>query len=421
MPSLFSSALAELDDNLQAIQTQNERLRGGLSVSENQLRRALAAAYRSATVLSDLISTQPPNANGIDREALDRLIRELNALRQRQLRRLKLLDLAMELNAGRVHHHRVNRTQSLNELRLAAVRELRVLASRSAQEKQIPGPSAGKWMKWACSLDEEEHATVLQSLSQGFPALEAFVSAIDIGNWAAGEHQAVELSYESAEEAFEDAEADCAPLTSAPSTDAAVAERDALARSLLGMFEKSLLAGEKKTISSAREHPASEAPSLSESPKVRPSDGSADEWPGYTTEKGTALRTPSRVERERLNKAAAADFLKVMKAWQLQGSQARQLLGVSRALFNQIQKGQNVILEPDKLARISILVAIWKGLNVLYGSRRGDKWVHRPNSNPLFNRQTPLKYMLKVGVEGLVSVRELVGVWSPYATTEEKQ
>ena len=64
-------------------------------------------------------------------------------------------------------------------------------------------------------------------------------------------------------------------------------------------------------------------------------------------------------------------------------------------------------LEPEKLTRISLLVAISKGLNVLYGTRRGEKWVHRPHSNPLFDGTEPLKYMLKQGVEGLVKVREL--------------
>ena len=41
--------------------------------------------------------------------------------------------------------------------------------------------------------------------------------------------------------------------------------------------------------------------------------------------------------------------------------------------------------------------------------------VHRPNSNPLFEGTEPLKYMLKQGVDGLIKVRQFVGVWSGYS------
>lgn len=434
MSSPFSSALAKLDDSLQTIQTQIERLGRGLNADEDQLFRALADTCRYATVLSDLISVQLPNVNGVDREALDRLIYELKALGRSQRRRVKLLNLAMELDAGRVHHHRVNRTQALNELRLDAVRELRELISRPAQDKDIPGPGVSKWLNWACNLHEDEHAEVLRSLRRDFPEVEDFIAAMDVGYWVPGERQAMDLSSEIAEEAPEEAVDDAAPKPSAQPLDPALADQDGLAQNVIALFEKVLYIGGKEAGFPLQGHPRSETPSVPEDSAASTSDSAGqttavlpsggqngDEWERSATERSTALLRPSRFERERINKAATAEFLKVMGAWQLRDWQARRLLGVSRALFNQLREGQNVILEPDKLARISLLVAIWKGLNVLYGSRRGDRWIHRPNSNPLFSRQSPLKYMIQKGVEGLISVRELVGVWAAYVPPEESK
>jgi len=108
--------------------------------------------------------------------------------------------------------------------------------------------------------------------------------------------------------------------------------------------------------------------------------------------------------------------MRVVKAWQLDDGQARQLLEVPRALFHKIRDGEHVTLSPENLTRISLLVAISKGLTVLYGTRRGERWIHRPNSKPPFEGSEPLKYILKEGIDGLVKVRQLVGVWSGYIT-----
>lgn len=420
MLSPFSSALAELDKSLQTVQIEIERLRGGLDPNEDHLRQSLANACHYATILGDLISAQRSTAHEIDHQALDRLIHELKSLRRAERRRLKLLDVATELSAGRVRHNRVNRTDALNELRLQAVRELQRTAAHSSQEKNISGPTSGKWMHWACSLQEKTDAATLQALRRDFPAVEEFVAAIDERYWVSAEIHATESSSEAAEGAEEESAAEPLPAPAPDLIDTAPIDPDHLARNLLAIFEKVLHPASQLQAASTSGSPAEQATAMPRN-LVKNDTGDAHSRMGRTEPGDWPFVQPQgRLDREQIDNTARVDFMKVVKGWHLNDSQARRLLGISRTLFNQIRDGERVTLEPDKLTRISLLVAISKGVNVLYGIRRGERWVYRPNSNPLFDGAEPLKYMLKEGVEGLIKVRELVGVWSGYVGPEEK-
>lgn len=417
MLSPFSSALAKLDDSLQTIQTLLQSPRGNLDADGDQLRRSLADVCHYATILSELVSSQRSTTNEIDHAPLDQLVYELTILRRTHRRRLKLLNLATELSSGRVHHHRVNRTQALNKLRLQAIRELWGVATRSSEHKDLPGPRSSKWLSWACGLQEETDAATLQVLRQDFPVLEEFVAAMDERYWESSDSHATEFSSAIAEGTDEES-ADPQARSGFEKPDAAPhIDHDHLARNLLANFERVLHQGGAEEPSAAQNQSLA-APPVPE--RVEPE--SADKWvaPPQTADR-PLVQQRGRLDKERIDKAAGVEFMKVVNAWQLDDSQARRLLGISRTLFNQLREGERVLLEPDKLTKISLLVAIFKGLNVLYGSRRGEKWVHRPNSNPLFNGNEPLKYMLKEGVEGLIKVRELVGVWSGYVSPEETQ
>jgi hypothetical protein len=65
-------------------------------------------------------------------------------------------------------------------------------------------------------------------------------------------------------------------------------------------------------------------------------------------------------------------------------------------------------LGQDKLTRVSLMVGIFKALNILYGTKLADAWVQLPNSNPIFGGETPLAYMLKGGVPSMLRVRQLL-------------
>jgi Protein of unknown function (DUF2384) len=113
--------------------------------------------------------------------------------------------------------------------------------------------------------------------------------------------------------------------------------------------------------------------------------------------------------QERLSRSAIPAFFKLAQAWQLRDESTRQLLGgVSNGVFYQLKRGHKKTLDQDKLTRISLLLGIFKALNVLYSRKLADVWVNLPNSNPMFEGEVPLLYMIKGGVPALVRVRQLL-------------
>jgi hypothetical protein len=66
------------------------------------------------------------------------------------------------------------------------------------------------------------------------------------------------------------------------------------------------------------------------------------------------------------------------------------------------------VLEADRLTRISYVVGIFKALHILHGRALADEWVRLPNTNAIFDGQTPLAYMVRGGLPALQTVRRLL-------------
>ena len=128
---------------------------------------------------------------------------------------------------------------------------------------------------------------------------------------------------------------------------------------------------------------------------------------GVTAEK--ALDLSKKDAQGRLSRAAIPAFFKLAHAWALRDAPARQLLGgVSNGVFYQLKRGEKKTLDQDKLTRISLLLGIFRALNILYSRKLADAWINLPNSNPMFAGETPLTYMITGGVPALVRVRQLL-------------
>ena len=130
--------------------------------------------------------------------------------------------------------------------------------------------------------------------------------------------------------------------------------------------------------------------------------------PGYRSESSADLSDP--VTRRRLSPAAVKGFLAIMEKWKLRDPEARQLLGgMSTGSFYALKKEPaGRTLDQDTLTRISLLVGVFKALNILYSPKLADAWVTLPNSNPIFRGLTPSAYMIQRGQPGMVSVRQLL-------------
>ena|SRR5438093_1193237 len=128
---------------------------------------------------------------------------------------------------------------------------------------------------------------------------------------------------------------------------------------------------------------------------------------GFSTDRAVDLS--SKAVQGRLSRAAVPAFFKLAQAWALRDEAARQLLGgVSNGAYYQLKRGEKKTLDQDKLTRISLLLGIFRALNILYSRKLADAWINLPNTNPMFQGETPLGYMITGGVPAFVRVRQLL-------------
>jgi uncharacterized protein (DUF2384 family) len=112
--------------------------------------------------------------------------------------------------------------------------------------------------------------------------------------------------------------------------------------------------------------------------------------------------------RQRLSPAAIKGFLQIMEKWSIKDPDARQLLGgISHGSYYNWKK-QSKRLDQDTLIRISLLIGIFKALNILYSEALADAWIALPNRNPMFRGRSPLAYMIERGQPGMLLVRQLL-------------
>lgn len=113
--------------------------------------------------------------------------------------------------------------------------------------------------------------------------------------------------------------------------------------------------------------------------------------------------------QERLSPAAIPAFFKLASAWDLRDEPSRLLLGgISNGVYYQLKSKHTKTLDQDKLTRISLLLGIFKALHILYSPKLANSWVNLSNTNPMFEGEAPLGYMIKGGVPALVRVRQLL-------------
>ena len=114
--------------------------------------------------------------------------------------------------------------------------------------------------------------------------------------------------------------------------------------------------------------------------------------------------------RKRLSGPALRTFFNVAAKWQLSVNEQRALLGWPAAsTYHKYKAREHGALSYDTLTRLSLILGIYKSLQVLYPEQRfADTWVRLPNSNPVFGGGAPLSLMMDGGIDGLFRVRRLL-------------
>ena len=146
-----------------------------------------------------------------------------------------------------------------------------------------------------------------------------------------------------------------------------------------------------------------------ESRATRAANGRASIRPAASPTPDARLRPDADV-RKRLSGPALRTFFKIAVAWQLTVGEQRALLGWPAAsTYHKYKAEEHGALSFDTLTRLSLILGIYKSLQVLYPEQRfADAWVRLPNSNKVFGGQAPLTLMMDGGIDGLYRVRRLL-------------
>lgn len=132
---------------------------------------------------------------------------------------------------------------------------------------------------------------------------------------------------------------------------------------------------------------------------------------GYSFDQAPNLADSSA--RKDLSENAIKVFVNIAAKWDLNEVQARGLLGgVASSTFHAWKtKPKRKELDQDTLTRISLIIGIYKALNIYFGKPWADRWITLENRGPLFVGQAPIDYMLRHGQPGMAEVRRMLDSW----------
>lgn len=100
-------------------------------------------------------------------------------------------------------------------------------------------------------------------------------------------------------------------------------------------------------------------------------------------------------------------FRVICDKWGLTEEQRLVLLGKpGRSTYYHWMGTKTIALGPDTLERISYILGIYKALHILLPEEAADKWIRRPNRDPLFGGRAAIDLMLRGQVADLLRVRD---------------
>src|SRR5688500_990840 len=114
--------------------------------------------------------------------------------------------------------------------------------------------------------------------------------------------------------------------------------------------------------------------------------------------------------RRKLSGPALRAFFNIARLWALTVAEQRALLGwPPSSTFHKYKSGDPGPLSFDTLTRISLVLGIYKALQILYPEPAfADRWISMPNANPLFGGRAPIALVGDNGLDGLFQVRRLL-------------
>ena len=132
--------------------------------------------------------------------------------------------------------------------------------------------------------------------------------------------------------------------------------------------------------------------------------------PGDRADAPAAADRQDPAVRRRLSAPALRTFFQVARAWALSTTEERALLGwPPSSTFHKYKSGDAGPLSFDTLTRVSLVLGVYKSLQILYPEPAfADRWIRMPNSNLLFGGRAPIDFVADAGIDGLFHLRRLL-------------
>jgi hypothetical protein len=115
--------------------------------------------------------------------------------------------------------------------------------------------------------------------------------------------------------------------------------------------------------------------------------------------------------RKRMSGPALRSFFNIAERWALSVDEQRGLLGwPAHSTYHKYKAGDVGTLSYDTLTRISLVLGMFKALNILYPNPGlANRWMKLPNSNLIFGGNTPIAFMTaEGGIDAMFRVRRLL-------------
>lgn len=118
--------------------------------------------------------------------------------------------------------------------------------------------------------------------------------------------------------------------------------------------------------------------------------------------------TANQMDRKDLTGPALRTFFRIADAWGLKEQEQMQILGLdSRSTFQSWKRGGVAAISKDALERISYVMGIYKGLQILL-PKTANEWIRKPNKASLFGGRPAIERMTSGNVADLFVVRQYV-------------
>jgi len=110
----------------------------------------------------------------------------------------------------------------------------------------------------------------------------------------------------------------------------------------------------------------------------------------------------------RAGRVALRGFFAICDLWKLSSTEQMTLLGgLPKSTYHAYRKLPEVSLGRDLLERISLVMGIFKALEILFQNQeQAHQWVHQPNTAPPFHGQSALERMKGGSLLDLAAVRQ---------------